>query len=56
MRPDGINTVQMLKFCSSYLGLGPQNAMHTAERLYLSGYISYPRTETTSYPNGFPTK
>lgn len=54
-RPEGINTVAMLKFASSCLGLGPQQTMHTAERLYLSGYISYPRTESTAFPQGFPT-
>ncbi|CAD8146824.1 unnamed protein product [Paramecium pentaurelia] len=54
-RPEGINTVSLLKFASSYLGLGPQQAMHVAERLYLKGYISYPRTETTAYPHEFPT-
>ena len=29
--------------------------MHVAERLYLKGYMSYPRTETTAFPAGFPT-
>ena len=39
---------------SKKLGLSPQETMKVAERLYLMGYVSYPRTETTSYPKGFP--
>ena len=27
--------------------------MHVAEKLYLSGYLTYPRTESTSYPDNF---
>ena len=27
--------------------------MHMAERLYLDGYLTYPRTETNTYPKNF---
>jgi DNA topoisomerase III len=43
----------MLKVASRALGMGPHHAMQVAERLYLSGFISYPRTESTAYPKSF---
>ena len=52
-RPQAMNTVTMLKLASSQLGIGPQQAMRAAEHLYLSGYLSYPRTESTAYPSTF---
>ncbi|PSS35638.1 DNA topoisomerase [Actinidia chinensis var. chinensis] len=52
-RPSGLNTVNLLKVASSALGFGPQLAMQLAERLYTQGFISYPRTESTSYPSSF---
>ena len=42
----------MLKAASSALGIGAHESMRLAEALYLAGYLSYPRTESTAYPPG----
>lgn len=52
-KPLGLNTVQLLKLASTQLGISPQSAMSIAEHLYLSGLITYPRTESTAYAKSF---
>ena len=54
--PIGLNTANLLKMSSTYLGLSPQATMNIAENLYTKGYISYPRTETTQYSTTFNFK
>ena len=44
--------MSLLKAASSALGIGAHEAMRVAEALYLAGYLSYPRTESTAYPPG----
>ncbi|KAJ3344120.1 DNA topoisomerase 3-beta-1 [Gonapodya sp. JEL0774] len=52
-RPRALNTVEMLKAASARLGMSPAEAMSISERLYMAGFISYPRTETTAYSTTF---
>ena len=51
--PVGLNTVNMLRTASSFLKISPHNCMILAEKLYTSGFITYPRTESTKYPVSF---
>ena len=34
-RPQALNTVEMLRVASAGLGIGPQQTMHVAEKLYV---------------------
>ncbi|MEF8879839.1 MAG: DNA topoisomerase I [Candidatus Thermoplasmatota archaeon] len=47
--PSPFNTTSFLR-AASYMGVSSSKAMQTAEKLYMSGFISYPRTDNTVYP------
>ena len=48
-RPVGLNTVKLLKVASKTFGFGSHDTMRIAEHLYLRGFITYPRTESTTF-------
>jgi DNA topoisomerase-1 len=48
--PEPFNTTQYISSASS-MGLSAQKAMSVAEELYTAGYITYPRTDNTVYPD-----
>ncbi|KPN29567.1 reverse gyrase [Halolamina pelagica] len=48
--PAPFNTTQFIRAASS-LGYSAQRAMSIAEDLYTAGYITYPRTDNTVYPD-----
>jgi DNA topoisomerase-3 len=52
-KPNGLNTVKMLKVASKTYGMSAHDTMKTAEHLYLRGFITYPRTESTTYSGNF---
>ncbi|MGB9927620.1 MAG: DNA topoisomerase I [Methanosarcina sp.] len=47
--PTPFNTTGFISAANA-MGLSPANAMRIAESLYTNGYISYPRTDNTVYP------
>ncbi|AXR78953.1 DNA topoisomerase I [Natrarchaeobaculum sulfurireducens] len=48
--PTPFNTTQFIRAASA-LGYSAQRAMSIAEDLYTAGYITYPRTDNTVYPD-----
>ncbi|MCE5328821.1 DNA topoisomerase I [bacterium] len=48
--PAPLNTTALI-VAASALGFTAQKTINTAENLYMNGYISYPRTDNTVYPN-----
>lgn len=54
--PTPYNTNTFQQDASSRLGITPKSAMSIAEDLYMDGFISYPRTDNTVYPESLPLK
>lgn len=53
-KPIPFNTTEFLKEASMFFP--PEKAMQIAEYLYMKGFISYPRTDNTVYPNTLDLK
>lgn len=53
--PIPFNTTEFLRAASG-IGVSAANAMRIAEYLYVNGFISYPRTDNTVYPETLDTK
>ena len=53
--PSPFNTTEFLR-AASMLGYQPQIAMSIAEKLYMNGLVSYPRTDNTVYPTSIGIK
>ena len=51
--PTGLKTTTMLKMASLQLGISPYEASKDAQRLYMNGLISYPRTKSTKYSENY---
>ncbi len=48
-RPFPLNTVRLASLSARVLGLSSKDTLSVAEKLYLEGLITYPRTETDKY-------
>ncbi|KAK8846001.1 DNA topoisomerase 3-alpha [Tritrichomonas musculus] len=53
LKPFPLTTVELQRRVSKYLKIDPHTTMNIVEKLYSNGFISYPRTETDSYPDSF---
>ncbi|CUM63196.1 uncharacterized protein PRCAT00000765001 [Priceomyces carsonii] len=50
-RPLPLTTVELQKDCAKFFKMSAKRTLDAAEKLYNSGFISYPRTETDSFPD-----
>eukprot|EP01035_Chromulina_nebulosa_P021252 gene21252-27537_t len=52
-RPVPLNTIELQMRSSRFLKISSDQTMHAAESLYQQGILSYPRTETDYFKEGF---
>lgn len=50
-RPFPLTTVELQKNCARYFRINAKQSLAAAEKLYQMGFISYPRTETDTFPD-----
>ena len=55
-RPPGPFNTTAFTSAASSVGVSPARAMRIAEDLYMDGFISYPRTDNTVYPDSLPVR
>ncbi|KAK6202326.1 DNA topoisomerase [Scheffersomyces amazonensis] len=55
-RPLPLTTVELQKDCSMFFKMSAKAALEAAEKLYNRGFLSYPRTETDTFPATFDFK
>ncbi|KAG0664482.1 DNA topoisomerase [Maudiozyma exigua] len=55
-RPFPLTTVELQKNCARYFKMNAKQSLLAAEKLYQKGFISYPRTETDTFPQSMDLK
>lgn len=55
-RPLPLTTVELQKNCSRFFKLNAKQSLDAAEKLYQKGFLSYPRTETDTFPDKMDLK
>lgn len=55
-RPLPLTTVELQKNCARFFKMSAKKSLDAAEKLYQKGFISYPRTETDTFPQKMDLK
>lgn len=55
-RPLPLTTVELQKNCARFFKINAKQSLDAAEKLYQKGFLSYPRTETDTFPQKMDLK